>query len=148
MPYPNGTHCSMNLTWAELACKDAARTPYPQEWRSTRAVALAEMFEAVRAELGDKPIRIGSAYRTPEHNRVVRGARLSQHVQGRALDLYPPTGTTVGELHAAALRVARRTGSSLRGLGRYASFVHIDTRPSDALITWSAQTQETASGED
>ena len=28
---------SPHLTWAELACHDATRTPYPVRWRESRA---------------------------------------------------------------------------------------------------------------
>ena len=74
---------SEHLAWSELACKDG--TPYPAQWRETRAVALSAVFEALRAAVG-QPLSILSAYRTQAHNRVVGGARASQHVEGRALD--------------------------------------------------------------
>lgn len=119
---------STHLAWTELACKDAARTPYPHEWRDDRAVTLAQEFEAIREVVG-APLLILSAYRTPEHNRSVGGARSSQHVQGRALDLRPPTGMTVARLYEIVRARALRTDSALFGIGRYPSFVHIDTRP-------------------
>jgi hypothetical protein len=137
---PALTHCSSNLSWAELACHDTARTPYPDLWRTTRAVALAAVFEAIRAECGHQPIRIASAYRTEAHNRRVRGAPHSQHVQGRALDLVPPVGMTVQEFYRR-IRGLVETVPDLRGLGFYrkAGFVHIDTRPSPRLVVWSGQ---------
>jgi uncharacterized protein YcbK (DUF882 family) len=119
---------SPHLRWSELACKDAARTPYPHEWMTTRAVELAREFEAIRAAVG-APLLILSAYRTPEHNRHVGGAKASQHVQGRALDLRPPTGCTLDRFYALILERARRDDSALWGVGRYPAFVHIDTRP-------------------
>lgn len=118
---------SPHLSWAELACKDG--TPYPEEWRASRAVVLAEAFEAVRAVIG-QPIVVGSAYRTPEHNRRVGGAARSQHCQGRALDLYPPKGMTADQLYATVRLLALKRTSPIYGLGRYPSFVHIDIRPS------------------
>ena len=118
---------SPHLSWAELACKDG--TPYPEEWRASRAVVLAEAFEAVRAMIG-QPIVVGSAYRTPEHNRRVGGAARSQHCQGRALDLYPPKGMTADQLYATVRLLALKRTSPIYGLGRYPSFVHIDIRPS------------------
>ena len=128
---------SKHLSWAELACKDARRTPYPTEWRD-RAVALAAEFEAIRAAVG-VPLRIGSAYRTPEHNRSVGGSKASQHVQGRALDLYPPTGMSVGQLYAVCRERARVAESQIHGIGIYPTFVHIDIRPPRAdgkLTVW------------
>lgn len=117
---------SPHLTWKELGCKDG--TPYPAEWRSTRAITLAREFEAVRAIVG-RPLRIGSAYRTEAHNKAIGGAPNSQHVQGRALDLYPPTGLTVQQLYDLIRARAREHDSVIFGLGKYPAFVHMDVRP-------------------
>lgn len=119
---------SPHLSWAELSCKDARRTPYPPEWRESRAVPLAQEFERIRAAVG-APILILSAYRTPEHNRAIGGARESQHVQGRALDLRPPTGVTLAQFYALIRGIALCEDSAIYGLGRYPAFVHIDLRP-------------------
>lgn len=123
---------SPHLSWPELACRDRLRTPYPLDWRETRAVELAAAFEALRAAVG-LPLVVLSAYRTPAHNRAVGGARDSQHVQGRALDLLPPKGWTVLQLAAVARRIPQ-----VRGLGIYQAhgFVHIDVRPSDRIAVW------------
>ena len=119
---------SPHLSWAELACHDG--TDYPAAWRESRAMELAAMFEAVRARVG-QPLRILSAYRTPDHNRRVGGARHSQHVEGRALDLKPPKGWTVERLAKVAAEVV-----SVKGLGVYQTFVHIDCRPSPRRVVW------------
>lgn len=116
-----------HLTWDELACHDG--TPYPAEWRESRGLPLAAEFERIRAACGDKPIRIGSAFRTVAHNHRIGGARNSQHVQGRALDLYPPKGMTVPEFARIVREVAGRADSRLTGVGYYPSFVHVDIRP-------------------
>lgn len=135
---------SKHLSWAELACKDASRTPYPHVWRGDRAVWLAEAFEDIRAVIGGQPILIGSGYRTPEYNKLVGGARASQHIEGRALDLYPPRGWTVERFHDAILRAIRGAVrldmeggiGRVRGLGQYPTFVHVDIRPGRYLIRW------------
>ncbi len=127
---------SEHLTWAELACHDG--TPYPEQWRTSRAIPLAREFENIRAIVG-APIKIGSAFRTEAHNRSVGGARNSQHVQGRALDLYPPKGWTIEKFHGVIREYALNTKSMIFGLGRYPSFVHIDIRPkpeSGRLTAW------------
>ena len=128
---------SAHLSWSELACKDARRTPYPIEWREDRAPVLAAEFEAIRAAVG-APVRIGSAYRTPAHNRSVGGAKNSQHMEGRALDLYPPTGMTIAKLYEICRDRARLHESKIGGLGRYPTFVHIDIRPlaEGRLVVW------------
>lgn len=121
---------SPHLSWAELACKDG--TPYPVEWRDNRAIVLGQAFEAVREAVG-APIVIGSAYRTLSHNKAVGGARGSQHVEGRALDLYPPSGMGIDEFYARIKPVALDPHTSIHGLGKYPRFVHIDVRPQGAV---------------
>lgn len=140
--YPNETHVSPHLTWQELACHDAACTPYPMRWRMSRAVALAHAFEAVRAACGSVPLQVLSGYRTPEHNASVGGAQLSQHVEGRAMDLYTPTGMTRDEFERR-VRQANAAGAGIHGIGRYAWGLHLDVRPADKLIVWHAKRSET-----
>lgn len=129
---------SVHLSWDELACHDAARTPYPAEWRLTRAVQLAEAFEAIRAIWG-VPITVTSGYRTPAYNASVGGAPHSQHVQGLALDLEPPDGVTVQDFWDEILRMAEDAG--IRGVGYAAPskghFVHIDCRDADTVEHWT-----------
>jgi hypothetical protein len=132
-PFQLATGPTPNLSWDELACHDG--TPYPKQWRASRAVPLAAEFEAIRAACGDRPIRILSAYRTPEQNRKVGGARLSQHVEGRALDLRTPDRIALEEFWLIVNRVARERGV-IHGLGLYPTFVHIDIRPG-RVVKWS-----------
>lgn len=126
---------SKNLTWKELACKDG--TPYPTKWINTRALEVSDSFEIIRAAFGNKPIRILSAYRSPAHNKKIGGARHSQHMNGRALDLMPPEGVNVLEFFNVIKKFAKET--KIRGIGLYETFVHIDTRPSDNLVIWNGK---------
>ena len=116
---------SRHLSWTELRCKDG--TPYPMAYRTdpTRLPRLAYVFELIRYVVGHLPISNNSAYRSPSHNRRIGGARKSQHVEGRAMDLVPPKGWTTREFHA----VIRDSIPEVRGLGRYRGFVHVDVRP-------------------
>jgi len=125
---------SLHLSWKELACKDG--TAYPKEWRKDRAVILAEVFELIRSECGHKPITILSAYRTEKYNKKVGGVKNSQHVQGRALDLKPPTGMTVKEFHKRIVGLAK-AGTAIKGIGEYKTFVHVDIRPATKLARWT-----------
>lgn len=121
---------SPHLTWAELRCKDKARTEYPREWREARAPMLAVTFEDIRALLGDKPLTVNSGYRTPEYNRRLEGAvAKSQHLEGRAIDFTHPTMTPRAVW--VKIRDAQRRGELplLGGLGLYRTFVHFDVRP-------------------
>jgi len=116
-----------------LACKDG--TPYPDEFKlDGRVFQLAAVFEDIRRVCGNKPIRINSAYRSPAHNKKIGGARNSQHLHGRALDLVPPKGMSVDKFYEIIRLNADDFG--IRGLGKYKTFVHIDIRPADKLVVW------------
>lgn len=124
---------SEHLSWRELACKDG--TPYPEKFvEDGRVFKLAQMFEDIR-RLWNKPIIVLSAYRTPEWNIKIGGARYSQHVQGRALDLRPPKGIRLPDFYHAIHDNANDFG--IHGLGIYGTFVHVDIRPTNKLVTWS-----------
>lgn len=125
---------SPHLSWAELGCKDG--TAYPAEFiQDGRVHRLAVLFEAIRAVCGHQPIAVVSAYRSPSHNRKIGGAKHSQHVQGRALDLRPPKGWSVARFHQRIRQLAPSL-PDLKGIGRYASFVHVDIRPTERLVVW------------
>ena len=126
-----------HLSWEELSCHDDDRTPYPREWRTTRLPTLRHAFETIRHACSDHPIRILSAYRTKTHNRKIGGARQSQHVEGRALDLRPPKGMPIRQFETIIEAVMAEDTTAIRGLGRYRQFIHIDVRPRTRLVRWS-----------
>ncbi len=130
---------SAHLTWKELGCKDG--TPYPVEWQD-RAQLLAVEFELLRQCMG--PLVVLSAYRSPAHNARVGGARLSQHVQGRALDLRTPRGWTPVKMALVVKTLVKDGKSKIRGLGIYPWGVHIDVRLSERLVVWSSTAQKEA----
>jgi hypothetical protein len=137
------THVSTHLTFQELACHDAARTPYPERFiLDGRLTELALLFEAVRALLGGQPLTVLSGYRTPEWNRKIGGAPNSQHVQGMALDLRPPPGMTPDQM-AGKLKEWHLYGQlpSLGAVGTYRSFIHIDTRRAGRLVAFNGGAQ-------
>ena len=128
---------STHLSWAELACHDPDRTRYPVEWRDARAAALAAVFERFRAFCGGHPLTVGSGYRTPAWNRKQGGVERSQHVQGKAIDLYPPAGVLVPAFHEFA-RVFADMEPLIGGLGLYAWGAHLDIRiRSGRCVTWN-----------
>jgi hypothetical protein len=139
--YPNATHASAHLAWSELACHDAARTPYPEHFRRVRGSTLAKAFEQVRAACGDVPLTILSGYRTPEHNRRIGGARASQHVEGRAIDIRTPKGLSRAQF-GECINEAIRAGAPIRGVGRYPWGYHIDVRPGTSVKRWSEDRPE------
>ena len=127
---------SLHLSWEELACHDPARTPYPVDWRDTRLPALVEVFEGIRADVG-RPLIVLSAYRTLERNRLIGGARHSQHFQGRALDLEVPQEWTVEEFYERLVMLAHTTLPKMRGIGKYLWGCHVDVRPGRHLTLWT-----------
>ena len=63
---------------AEIAFRGIGRLkPHP---------AALDTLQALRDRLG-KPLIVRSAYRSPEHNRAVGGARASKHMDGTAFDI-------------------------------------------------------------
>lgn len=99
-----------------------ARDMHAEEARDMDA-KLLDVVWAMQQELGlDEPLEVTSGYRTPRTNARTAGAsKNSFHVQGQALDLKHKAG--IAALHAAA------DGAASGGVGRYRTFVHIDTGP-------------------
>jgi hypothetical protein len=79
--------------------------------------------EWLRARFG-RPVIINSGYRDGAYNRAIGSTDASQHVQFRAIDIRIP-GVASDEI-VAALEVHPQAGTL--GIGRYNTFVHIDTR--------------------
>jgi hypothetical protein len=83
-----------------------------------------DKLQALRDRLG-KPLILTSAYRSPEHNRRVGGAKNSKHMEGIAFDVRMDNHDP-HEFEAAARAVG------FTGFGYYvkSGFMHIDTGPS------------------
>lgn len=96
-------------------------------WRNI--VRTAWLADQAREALG-RPVWVLSGYRNEEYNRQIGGSRASMHLQFNALDLRSadPAGLY------RVLRGFRDAGVFKGGLGRYATFVHVDTRGNNA--TW------------
>lgn len=101
---------------------------YPVEWREDPLVRLAATFEAVRAELGNVPMRITSAYRTKEYNKLVANSTDSQHSHGKALDIQHPKLPAHEMFDAIRRMFAAGRLPFLGGIGSYDRWVHIDVR--------------------
>jgi len=87
---------------------------------------LVQALELLRAELGDRPIRITSGCRCPVHNDSVESSDYSQHVRGRAADIWV-AGMDVVYLARLAEQVQAFNEG---GIGVYpdSGFVHVDVR--------------------
>lgn len=112
---------------SEFRCKDRDKTPVPDELiPNARKLALA--LETIRARAG-APLRINSAYRTPEHNRAVGGSPRSQHVLAKAADIRPPDGMSSEDLWTHFNLAIESGDIPDGGLGLYDTFVHYDIGP-------------------
>jgi zinc D-Ala-D-Ala carboxypeptidase len=84
--------------------------------------SLAYALEDVRSLLGNRPILISSAYRSPALNRAVGGSKYSQHVLGEAVDFTCPTFGTPDDIVRAIQASSIPYHQLIREFGRW---VHI-----------------------
>ena len=100
---------------------------------------LVVVLQCIREHFG-KPVHITSGYRTAAHNTAVGGSKSSQHLLGRAADIWVE-GTTVEAVAAYAESLLVNRG----GIGIYpkdakhpdrtTGWIHIDTRPNKSRWT-------------
>lgn len=82
--------------------------------------ALMDLLDELRDHFG-RPVTINSGYRSPSHNARIGGASQSRHKYGLAADVVV-RDTPPSEVHA--FLATRDPG----GLGKYATFVHVDVQ--------------------
>ncbi len=104
---------SANFKVKEFACKDGSNTVKID-------YELVCILQKIR-EVTGRPITINSGYRTPSYNKRVGGASNSYHLYGRAADI---KGADLNDITSIA------NSLGVRGILRYGTFVHIDTRTS------------------
>lgn len=104
-----------NFSPAEIACRGTGQLKLHPE--------ALDKLQALRDRLG-KPLIVRSAYRSPEHNRAVGGAKASKHMDGTAFDI-----AMVNHDPVAFEAAARAVG--FQGFGYYprSGFMHIDLGP-------------------
>src|SRR5688572_9092281 len=88
---------------------------------------LIECLERLRAICGNRPLRILSGYRSPAHNKKVRGARHSQHMYNRAADIPYRYATVVQAMQAGFTGIGDADGWA----------VHVDVRPGTRVARWT-----------
>jgi uncharacterized protein YcbK (DUF882 family) len=101
-------------------------TPPVERWH--RILPTIRLVESVREAFG--PTILNSAYRSMTYNIAVGGVGDSRHSQNDALDI-----SVVGVLPqqvADFLKEQRAKGAFSGGIGVYRTFVHVDTRGTNA----------------
>lgn len=83
-----------------------SNTPATEEHRLNLTYT-AQQMEKVRAVLGNVPIRVNSAYRSPAVNRAVGGTATSQHASGEACDFVAPKFGTPHEICKAIMAACK-----------------------------------------
>jgi hypothetical protein len=132
-----------HFTWDEFACNDAICTPFPLDWRASRAVPLANELERLRMVIG--PFTPTSVFRTWAHHAAIYAAMRprqtppaqSEHLAGRAADVpCPATGMTWEAFVNAVRGVAAQEDSRIRYVKFYRrqKFCHLDIRPTTAKL--------------
>ncbi|MBK1789959.1 YcbK family protein [Persicirhabdus sediminis] len=102
--------------------------PPKSQWRKMKPTLL--LVDHMAGNMGAPIKEIVSAYRSPRYNRAVRGKSRSFHMQNVAVDV---TFHGASPWRAAAMaKKLRDQGKYKGGVGRYSSFVHVDTRGQNA----------------
>lgn len=78
--------------------------------------------ERLAKKLG-QPIQVNSAYRPPEYNAKIGGAKKSKHVEKQACDIRWP----VGDFNSRIEFIQMAIDVGFSGIGVYNSFIHVDT---------------------
>lgn len=118
-----------NLTVGEVLQWDRRRTPGPDSAMRSRLLETAGEFQRIREAWGGS-LGVTSFYRPEPINQQVGGVPNSQHVSGRAMDIYPADGRSL-EAFYQWIRPRWRGGL---GDGRNKGFIHLDTRGGGGFV--------------
>jgi len=127
-----------HFNWKELLFKGTSQARFksntdPDPSLYPNVVPLVNVLDKIRKEVG-APIRLLSIYRSPDYNRDVGGATSSRHMQFDAAD-FEVLGDGAGtpERWYRIAKKLRDQGEFKGGIGVYNTFVHVDTRGSNAF---------------
>lgn len=114
----NAVKVSEHFKASEFACKDGTANLLLDK----DIIPILERFR----EYVEAPVTINSAYRTKSYNSKVGGASNSYHLYGRAFDI--PFKSTYKNFTSVDMMCKFFNTLGLKGIIKYSSFVHIDTR--------------------
>lgn len=114
---------TQNFSKEEFDCKSGEEMP---ESILNRIKILANNLQVLRDYLG-VPISINSGYRSPEHNKKIKGATKSQHLLGNAADIVAE-GKSPKEVFNAIEHLQNEGKMLIGGLHAYDTFTHYDIR--------------------
>lgn len=117
-----------NFTVQEFACKDG--TPVPEQYIGN-CKELAINLQVLRDHLKEPVLITGSGYRTPAHNKRVKGAKDSQHLYAKAADINVKS-MSPKQLAAVIEKLIAEGKMQQGGIGLYPGFVHYDIRGTHA----------------
>lgn len=127
-----------HFNWKELLFKGASHARFksnadPDPSLYPNVVPLVNLLEKIRQEVG-APVRLLSIYRSPDYNRDVGGAASSRHMQFDAAD-FEVLGSGAGNSDRwyKIAKKLRDNGEFKGGIGVYRTFVHVDTRGTNAF---------------
>lgn len=89
---------------------------------------LLRCLEQLRRDLDGKPLIVLSAYRSPEHNARVGGAKNSYHMRGMAADISMANFRSVSEIEDFCEKAFKAGFNAVVGYPN-SNFVHIDIGP-------------------
>ena len=122
-----GAPGSDTATGADAYADDG--TPRPtSEWINVQSHVNPRVLPEVWTKLEtlaqslDRVITLNSAYRTPEYNASVGGARNSMHVQRKAVDIQWGTSN----VQARVDMIQKAIDAGFTGIGCYNGFIHVD----------------------
>jgi uncharacterized protein YcbK (DUF882 family) len=119
------------LEWYFSKVRNGVSNKYPPRAMWPNILPAMRILDKLRAEVG-KPITISSTYRDLPYNRAIGSGNGSQHPKFTAVDFTVKDMTP--EQVFNKLMAYRTQGLFRGGLGKYRTFVHLDTRGTNA--TW------------
>ncbi len=122
------TILSRHFTLEELACKCGECTTHINDINAN----LIYQLQKLRDNFG-LPINIASGYRCEKHNEKIGGAKHSQHLQGRAVDI-STKNLSAADKYRLIQQVFRL--GSFHGVGIGGNKLHVDVRLGNTPVFW------------